>query len=65
LEAPELDTVLQMEPHKSRVGRDNNHLPVPAGHPSSDGAQELRYTRRAVRRFIAVPTTFFLWAAGT
>ncbi|XP_048790014.1 uncharacterized protein LOC125688256 [Lagopus muta] len=28
-----------MGPHKSRVERDN-HLPVPAGHPSPDGAQD-------------------------
>ena len=38
LRAPGLDTVFQMGPHKSQVERDN-HLPVPAGHPSSDGAQ--------------------------
>ncbi|XP_048803588.1 uncharacterized protein LOC125694433 [Lagopus muta] len=39
LRAPQLDTVLQVGPHKSRVERDN-HLPVPAGHPSPDGAQD-------------------------
>ena len=39
LEAPHLDAVFQMGPHKSRVEGDN-HLPVPASHPSSDGAQD-------------------------
>jgi len=32
-----LDAVVQMGPHKGRVERDN-HFPVPAGQPSSDGA---------------------------
>ena len=36
LGAPDLDAVLQMEPHKGR-GEKENHLPVPAGHLSSDG----------------------------
>jgi len=39
LGAPELDAVLQMGPHEGRVERDS-HLPAPAGHPSSDGAQD-------------------------
>ena len=40
LGAPGLvDAVLQMGPQEGRVERDN-HLPVPAGHPSSDGAQD-------------------------
>ena len=40
LGAPDLEAVLQMGPHKGRVERDN-HLPVPAGHPSHDGAQDI------------------------
>ena len=39
LGAPDRDTVLQMGPHEGRLGK-NNHLPVPAGHPFSDGAQD-------------------------
>jgi len=35
----DLSTVLQVGPHEGRVERDN-HLPVPAGHPSSLGAQD-------------------------
>ncbi|XP_072203490.1 multidrug resistance-associated protein 1-like isoform X2 [Excalfactoria chinensis] len=37
--APDLEAVLQMGPHKHKLERDN-HLPVPAGHPSSVGAQD-------------------------
>jgi len=36
-EAPDLDTVLQLGPHKGRV-EGSNHHPSPAGHPSSDAA---------------------------
>ena len=39
LEVPDLDTVLQMRPHKGRVEGDN-HFPVPADHCSSDGIQD-------------------------
>jgi len=40
--APDLDTVLQMGPHKGRVERDNHHHPPrPADHPFFDAAQEL------------------------
>lgn len=35
LEASDLDAILQMEPHEGSVENDN-HLPAPAGHPSSD-----------------------------
>ena len=38
LGASALDTVVQQGPHESRVEGDN-HLPVLAGHPSSDGTQ--------------------------
>jgi len=39
LRAPHLDTVLQVRPHQRRVeGQD--HLPRPAGHASSDAAQD-------------------------
>ena len=37
LEVPDLDAVLQMGTHKGRVERDN-HLLLPAGHPSSNAA---------------------------
>jgi len=36
LGAPDLDAILQMGPHESRIERDN-HVP---GHPSSDAAQD-------------------------
>ena len=36
---PDLDIILQMGLHESRVERDN-HLPVTAGHPSADAAQD-------------------------
>lgn len=39
LEAPDLNVVLQVEPHEGRVERDN-HLPLPDGHPFSDGTQD-------------------------
>jgi len=39
LGAPGLDTVLQMGPYEGRVEGDN-HLPVPAGHPCFDAAQD-------------------------
>ena len=38
LGASDLNAVLQMGSHEGGVTRDS-HLPVPAGHPSSDGAQ--------------------------
>ena len=38
LEAPGLDAVLQMGPHKSRV-EGNNNVPLPAGHPFFNAAQ--------------------------
>ena len=37
--APDLDTLLHMGPCERRAERDY-HLPVPAGHPSSDEAQD-------------------------
>ena len=39
LGAPDLDRVLQMGPHEGREEEDN-HLLVPAGHPSSDGTRD-------------------------
>jgi len=36
---PHLDAVLQVGPHRGRIEGDN-HLPVPAGHHSSDGTQD-------------------------
>ena len=39
LVASDLDAVLQMEPHEGSVENDN-HLPAPAGHPSSEAAQD-------------------------
>ncbi|KAK4820817.1 hypothetical protein QYF61_007211 [Mycteria americana] len=39
LRAPELDAVLQVRPHQSKVER-QNHLPRPAGHASVDAAQD-------------------------
>ncbi|GAB0205260.1 hypothetical protein GRJ2_002991600 [Grus japonensis] len=39
LGTPDLDTVLQVESHKSRV-EGQNHLPRPAGHTSFDAAQD-------------------------
>lgn len=39
LGAPGLDAGLQMGPHKGRAEGDN-HLPLPAGHPSFDTAQD-------------------------
>jgi len=39
LGAPDLDSLFQLGPHNARVERDN-HLPHPAGHPSSDGTQD-------------------------
>ncbi|XP_032300907.1 transcription factor PU.1 isoform X1 [Coturnix japonica] len=39
LGTPDLDTVLQLGPHEGRAEGDN-HLPGPAGHPSSDGTQD-------------------------
>jgi len=38
-----------MEPHKSRVERDN-HFPVPDGHPSSDGVVQVGYQENAPHR---------------
>jgi len=38
--APDLDAVLQLGPHESRVERNDHHLLVPAGHLSSDGDQD-------------------------
>lgn len=38
-DAPDLNTVLPLESYESRAERDN-HLPVPAGPPSSDEAQD-------------------------
>ena len=38
--APDLDAVLQMGSHKGREERDN-HLPVHADHPSSDGMDSI------------------------
>jgi len=40
LEAPSLDTVLQMGTHELRVERDN-HLPLPASHCSVDAASKI------------------------
>ncbi|KAK4819924.1 hypothetical protein QYF61_015299 [Mycteria americana] len=40
LRAPELDAVLQVRSHQSRV-EGQNHLPRPAGHASSDAAQDV------------------------
>jgi len=39
LRAPELDTILQMVSHESRV-EGQNHLPWPAGQASLDGSQD-------------------------
>jgi len=39
LEAPALNTVLQMGPHMDRA-EGENHLSLPAGHHSVDGAQD-------------------------
>jgi len=39
LGVPVLDTVVQLRPCKGKVERDN-HLPLPAGHSSSDAAQD-------------------------
>jgi len=39
LGAPGLDPVLQLGPHNVRAERDK-HLPLPAGHPSLDAAQD-------------------------
>jgi len=39
LEAPDLDAVLQMSPHEDGTEEDN-HLPLPAGHPYFDTAQD-------------------------
>ena len=40
LEAPELDAVFQMGPHKDRI-QGVNPLPLPAGNPSSDADQDI------------------------
>ena len=40
LGAPDLNTVLQLGPHKSRVEGDS-HLPHPADHSSSDGTWDI------------------------
>jgi len=40
LGAPELDAVLQVGTHESRVGG-QNHLPRPAGHASLDATQNM------------------------
>ena len=39
LEAPDLDVVLQMEPHKGRAEQ-GNHFPHPPGHVSFDAVQD-------------------------
>jgi len=61
LEAPGLDAVLPMEPHKGRVERDN-HLPFPAGRPSADAAQDTTGIAHcwlvSSFSFIRTPTSF-------
>jgi len=59
-----------MGPHKGRVGRDN-HLPVPAGHPSSDTAQDpaglpgCKHTLLAHVKFFSRKSSAMLLARGS
>ena len=62
LGAPGLDAVLQMEPHKGRAEGDN-HLPLPAGHPSFDAAQNTGLQAHAAGSCPENSQMLLFWAA--
>jgi len=61
LEAPDLDAIIQMGPHKSRAERDN-HLPVSAGYPSHD--ENVNFSPKNSSHFFSKKCVYMFFSGG-